>query len=424
MISDHKCTRCQKADTELKRCGSCKKGWYCSRECQRGDWPRHIFDCNPTRPITTADHLALATHKNVIPEHRPTCKDYGFYNTRDPVEQTMLLGLYTGLLSPQYLGVKPTTVHRWRLEGSLTMNIKREFETLPEGERGSFYAWFLINEFVLSDAKAQAWEREFQCTLNECLYRTWCFVGFSPDVSMPEILRYEKYTTKLEYDCFILYAMLLTTRHPAPNVDIWITYGFCGCDNLDDEMTLSQLYTDLIHRCTYPEFVEAYKSASLLSLFRKYKVKLEDPIVMDVLKEAPKQSKSVWYLKRYIEDQAINGLDDLYDPSSALASDYGFTNCKTPLEHKLLFNTYKEFFAMGRKANPLRLHRACIHGRLFIFLTKDMKMRPKPKNLVKELMENKYPLRGDSPDRATAGMTLPSENRAQHSSIMSLFKWD
>ena len=30
---------------QLKRCGKCQQVAYCSRECQRRDWPRHKIDC-------------------------------------------------------------------------------------------------------------------------------------------------------------------------------------------------------------------------------------------------------------------------------------------------------------------------------------------------------------------------------------------
>lgn len=322
----------------------------------------------------------------------------------------MLLGLYIGLLEPQYLGVKSPTLHRWRLEGTLIENIKREFERLPEGERGAYYVWFLQNEHLLSRAQTQKWERQFQSTVEECLYRAWRFIGNNPTASAGEILQYEKTTPKRQYDCFVFYAMLLASRHPAPNVDIWISFGFCACDNLDDEMTLAQQHTDLIYRCSFDEYCVAYASSSLVPLMREKGISISDPLVIDVLSEVPNRNKTVWDLKRYIEEQAINGLDDsAYDPSSSVASDYGFTNCRTPEEHKLLFDAYKDYFALGRKANPLKLHRACIQGRLFAFLTKDMKIQIKQRKLCKRLMQNSYPLPLDSPNAALAGMTLTPE---------------
>ncbi len=38
------------ANGSLMRCGACKLAVYCSRECQRKDWPRHKPDCTPPPP--------------------------------------------------------------------------------------------------------------------------------------------------------------------------------------------------------------------------------------------------------------------------------------------------------------------------------------------------------------------------------------
>ncbi|KAJ7459249.1 hypothetical protein FB451DRAFT_1272310 [Mycena latifolia] len=41
------CTKCRKNEVglELRRCGKCKGVWYCSKECQTQDWPKHKKSC-------------------------------------------------------------------------------------------------------------------------------------------------------------------------------------------------------------------------------------------------------------------------------------------------------------------------------------------------------------------------------------------
>ncbi|KAJ6586345.1 hypothetical protein DFH09DRAFT_910769 [Mycena vulgaris] len=42
------CTTCLKSEgpgLDLRRCGKCKGAWYCSRECQKQDWPKHKKSC-------------------------------------------------------------------------------------------------------------------------------------------------------------------------------------------------------------------------------------------------------------------------------------------------------------------------------------------------------------------------------------------
>ncbi|KJE94591.1 hypothetical protein CAOG_05217 [Capsaspora owczarzaki ATCC 30864] len=48
------CAVCQKLPTEVKRCGKCFKTYYCSRECQVKDWPRHKTECNSAIHINTS----------------------------------------------------------------------------------------------------------------------------------------------------------------------------------------------------------------------------------------------------------------------------------------------------------------------------------------------------------------------------------
>lgn len=43
LLEGFKCNKCQKQ--AYKRCSKCKSVWYCSRECQVGDWPQHKEKC-------------------------------------------------------------------------------------------------------------------------------------------------------------------------------------------------------------------------------------------------------------------------------------------------------------------------------------------------------------------------------------------
>jgi hypothetical protein len=44
LMEGFKCGRCGKE--AFKRCSKCKEVWYCSRECQVGDWGVHKVRCN------------------------------------------------------------------------------------------------------------------------------------------------------------------------------------------------------------------------------------------------------------------------------------------------------------------------------------------------------------------------------------------
>ncbi|KAI0049111.1 hypothetical protein FA95DRAFT_1557222 [Auriscalpium vulgare] len=54
-----KCDSCLPKDTILRRCRNCKKPFYCTRECQRANWPKHKMTCyriedDPNRTFSDA----------------------------------------------------------------------------------------------------------------------------------------------------------------------------------------------------------------------------------------------------------------------------------------------------------------------------------------------------------------------------------
>ncbi|KAJ7836242.1 hypothetical protein B0H14DRAFT_2449888, partial [Mycena olivaceomarginata] len=126
--------------TALK-CPGCSD-LYCSQSCLENlaDW--HVRYCtNPRRPLTTADNLVTATFEDMFPDDPQTNEDYFFNRVRTPHDKTYLFGLYIGIL--KYHDVKPSTLHEWRLSGTMVENIKALYEPIPVGARGGYYPWFL-----------------------------------------------------------------------------------------------------------------------------------------------------------------------------------------------------------------------------------------------------------------------------------------
>jgi zinc finger MYND domain-containing protein 10 len=63
-----KCGKCQKQ--AFKRCSKCKSVWYCSKECQVGDWPNHKSACNKkAKELREAEE---AKKKEVVIPKKPT----------------------------------------------------------------------------------------------------------------------------------------------------------------------------------------------------------------------------------------------------------------------------------------------------------------------------------------------------------------
>jgi hypothetical protein len=200
----------------------------------------------------------------------------------------MLLGLYIGLLDPHRLGVNPYTLHKWRLKGTLVQNIKKEFEIWPENSRGGYYTWFLQNQDVVGGTPQNQPERVTQAQspssdVGELVHRAWCFIGRSPKISINEILRWQQTLPEDLRDCFYLYTILLGGLHPVPEVDPWITFGFCACESQAADEELVQQYLKLMHKTTFNDFSNAYKTSSLVCLFRDKGISITNPYILDVL---------------------------------------------------------------------------------------------------------------------------------------------
>jgi len=58
MGSQRICSGCMKTAPQgagMKKCQGCKVCWYCSKECQKADWPRHKADCSLMHPDAKID---------------------------------------------------------------------------------------------------------------------------------------------------------------------------------------------------------------------------------------------------------------------------------------------------------------------------------------------------------------------------------
>ncbi|KAI0046848.1 hypothetical protein FA95DRAFT_1312677 [Auriscalpium vulgare] len=382
MSTIHACGRPNCDKDGLKRCSGCAKVWYCGQECQRWDWVAHIFHCNPGRPITTADHLALAVDRNFLPEDEQTCADYGFTRAFTPQNQGMLLGLYIGLI--EHMGTKPKTVHRWRVQGTLIKEIKATLSKLPEGARGGYYPWFLEHQYVLDQSKAPP--ASPQELADAAVKRAWVFTGGSSAASMAEILEAEHSEGKDRSSCYQLYRTLLSGWHPSPSMSLWVSFGFCATKTMEEEEDLGVRYMTLIHSCTFDEFCTAYESGSLPTLFRSKDQPLPDQRVIDLLSNHISHP-SVWNLKQFILQVEQN--PNLRPPRS-VSCDYGFMNCTSSVQTQDLINAYKCYFEHA-KSDPLELHQAAIKGELAQYVGTFVVLKPRKKFVA--LMKNPYPLR-------------------------------
>lgn len=390
----HLCTRCERSDPPPKRCAACKKAWYCSSQCQRRDWVCHIFDCNPTRAITSADYIALAVEQNEYPEHVEAVADYGFGNSTEQEHSDKLLKVYSDLLHPETgRGIKATTLHRWKTEGTLVENMVRELQDLPRESDNDHLSWFLENPDVVDGMSVREYELQWMLPYEQSMRRTFGFIGLSETLPADDMIQYNNSLPTHKQECLMFYSILLMKALLNPSNLTWVKFGFASCRR-SSESVLVEMFTMLIHSCTFDEFCAAYESGSLLLLMIKAcGIHIVDPYIATFLTETPEPVRSVWWLHQYIENVVTGGHES--NPSfmpmnPIILTDYGFMNCKTPEDHRLLIDLYKSFFA-DMDSDPLALHDACMEGRLFRYFTDDQKCQLRQKKKYRRLLLNPHP---------------------------------
>lgn len=288
----------------------------------------------------------------------------------------MLFGLYQWLI--RHNDVEPKVMHRWRVKGRLVEEIKAVYEKLPEQTRGSYYPWFLRNQWVI-DRKLPPPTVHTDSAHGMAL-QAWTYAGGSSSATLEEINAVTANWPGDKQECFLLCATLLSEWLPRPEHTIWLHFGFCASQN---EMRLAQLYRQLLTKCSFDELCTAYESSRIIALFDAKGLqswRKSIPYLDDVMARSPRMNKSVWDLKQYLATE-----DGGLIPSVGV--DYGFFNCQGETEMQDLRKVYREFFARY-DADPIELHEAAIGGRLFDYVGGFVKLKPE----FYRLMNNPYPL--------------------------------
>ena len=389
-----KCQSCEEEREGKWRCSGCNsKVVYCSKACQIADWPWHIFDCYAYRgkTVPSAYHLARACYRDLLPTDEQTLKDYGFNKACTPFNQTMLMGLYQGLF--KYFEINPKTVLTWKREGILIQEIKKVFEGIPSQNRGQYYPWFLKHQDLLDPSSLEPSKKVVEDFALEAVTRAWRHIGGRPLPNSTALndISIEKATwSEHKQECFNLCTLVLSNTHPNPSFRIWLSFGFCTTPHQYHEMQLGIAYRTLVMRCSFEEFYRAYESCSLIQLFKSNNIPLDQCglHLADFLANSPYMNKSVWDLKQFVVTDEPDSV-----PVNSVKVDYGFFNCRNKEEEVQLKEVYKKVFDEKSNGDPLKLHEACLQGKIYDYLETTLKLKRKDQRpLFRRLMKNPYPL--------------------------------
>jgi len=197
--------------------------------------------------------------------------------------------------------------------------------------------------------------------------------------------------------CLQHYVMLLSSSHPGPKLDIWISFGYCVAKDLYWEMQIAGLYQDLIKWCTFDEFCEAYTKENLFNLIQDHGLVEKHSLLDRQMVRSPPYhlrhlslvvAKTAWYL---VWDLKRTVLGTSVAPVRSIVADYGFMNCMAQEEKEALADVYKAAF-LHEDFDEVEMHEVCIKGQILEYVKRFVPLRKKEEKLMRRLMKNIYPL--------------------------------
>ncbi|KZS95561.1 hypothetical protein SISNIDRAFT_351791 [Sistotremastrum niveocremeum HHB9708] len=202
----------------------------------------------------------------------------------------------------------------------------------------------------------------------------WAHLGGSEDTTHEEMEEEVAKWPLYKQICWEFYIIVFSHCSPAVNSPTtWLAFGFClFTDNPVRQpdgplgYPLRPLYSQLVQRCTFDEFYEAFTTASLIALMDKYGLKDERTSMPQAqeferhLSQSPDRYPDVWGLKSFVlfPDQGPM-------PSLIL---FGFHNCRDDKEIKQLSGVYFTLFE-DLEVPPFQILEAAEKDRLFELVT-------------------------------------------------------
>lgn len=160
------------------------------------------------------------------------------------------------------------------------------------------------------------------------------------------------------------------------------TFGFVTLRNESDERTLGGLYAAILQESTDPpsifrEIMQAVETHTLVDLIKRKEyshILSQLPSSLSTFLAAPVAERpTVWHLMQFAADESSTS------PPAYLQRDYGFKMCRLREEVQRLKDIYWDLL---KTVDPIELHYACVHGRLYRFAKLRGSAIPKDERLM------------------------------------------
>ncbi|KZS98238.1 hypothetical protein SISNIDRAFT_492607 [Sistotremastrum niveocremeum HHB9708] len=284
--------------------------------------------------------------------------DWGILEAPTLEEKRRLLEIYDDLF--RLLNVKPSTAHKWRLQGCLHSQIVATYQRAGRTFSDVNYAWVRQHpELFHIKTNYSAFQHRLKLDL---ITRVGMHIGLHlDDEGQEEVANW----SGIRQDCFAFYVSVFDNNRPPVELPgIWITFGYCTVSDDRPNILFQEIYPLLIEKCTFEEFVDAYSTSSLITVMdrkglKKLRAKMP-PEFEIVLSESPNRVAAVWALKSFVVHPS-----DLLD--STLLIPFGFANCTDRAEISRLRHYYGKVFDEW-KGSPLELQRAAEQDVIFDFV--------------------------------------------------------
>ncbi|OJZ91579.1 hypothetical protein ASPFODRAFT_66159 [Aspergillus luchuensis CBS 106.47] len=320
------------------------------------------------RKIDEVDRFIIACQTHEFPKDYDVARAFGILYFTSAADQHRLFGLYCRL-------VKDWGVGEEELRDAWQQDKLKEFILFRSSQIPS--TWIQNESHWISQQDGFAANKETHLNI---VFESQKHVLKLEDQQVP----YQLLKPREKLEAYVFLCQIRNGYIPDTNEDNWISLGFCTARDDGETQQMEKLYGELLDRCVFEEFWKAMAESKMVDLFRKYG--FGDAIAElrnfeTLLSAVGTRHQSVWELKRFTRLSSPQ-------PHRSVTVDYGFYNCRTPLELSDLRQAYTNFFAQG--GDEMALHEACIQGQLAPFLGSELEGLP----ISPELVSNPYPLQG------------------------------
>ena len=361
------CSKCPRRATH--RCKACcvTTARYCSKECQKLDWPEHKWECASKasyRP-DNADKLVRAVYRLCLPQAMVELKEFGFIRATMVDNVSELFEFWVDFIMS--LEISSRSIRNWQQDGVLSSIIELGYQKTGRKRRESkAYQWYREHAWIIDPTRGVPRRLMDAPQTNQLRFRRW--LGY-PNSAFRNIRTVMETWPRTKAVCYDLCEHIFNHWTLLPPSALWQDFGFCVCRHYQEEKSLVDIYKHVFELHTFEEFWTACDKASLMTLLQPilsthgWAIPTE---LQDVLRNPPMSDNStpIWALKGFLMSDSERAIRSA--PSAPKLADFGFPNARSLTDIMELRRLYR-ILLLDKQIRPLKLQAAATKGDLYGF---------------------------------------------------------